>query len=602
MGRVGFAEARSEAEERYPFLKQFSEVQIAATQVENKGGFGEFVGPDDPTNPLPGAFTITVGESSAGLQGGVADTIIADMVHAAGELSPEFNALRDKLVSSFSKEEIALARKRYEEDFKGKFSGTTFETFENFLRVFWAEGMVQHLLLPENSEIEQIREANPKAGPILDEIEALFKSDAGGGGDTALKGGVAEDIGTAFMIKREGFVATAKAPDKGDLATNGFGNTRGVKVGDTVTEAEATETVKKQVKATIAYLPSIIDVPLNDNQQAALASLILNVGRKRFSTSKALKALNRGDLDTFRKEAFDKVIGFVKQFKGGPIVPGLVNRRKFEEDLFFKDIEGSPGGGGDTELVGANPFNFLKALKAVKVASGTKGLLKTNKFKVPAGTAASINDSTFGKRVPIEIIEGEVITRAVVIVEVQGKDGEFMFFGSNHGEAFDLADSEFKGARGNRFGFDIRTAVSGFETSTGRIVSRDQAGLIAKANNQSDPEGLEFNGTLAEEMMGLDTFDEIISNRPEGLKITKVENKFFQEFLDNPANRAELLEDVPSFKLKNGILTVAPKDIDRLVEWIDETIVRDGGPGSVPPRLRKMKFFNDLDKAVRGEK
>jgi hypothetical protein len=167
--------ARLEAEERFPFIKQFSQVQVAPSTVQNKGGLGEFVEPDSPDNPLPGQFTITIGEGSRGLQGGVADTVVADMVHAAAEFSPEFQSLKKKLVKSFSKSELELARRRYNDDFKGKFTGSNFSTFENFLESFWTEGMVQHLLLPENSEIGSIQKNNPKAVPILNDIEALFK-------------------------------------------------------------------------------------------------------------------------------------------------------------------------------------------------------------------------------------------------------------------------------------------------------------------------------------------------------------------------------------------------------------------------------------------
>lgn len=179
--QVGFNEddelsaARRNAEERFPFIKTFSDVQIAPSTVQNKGGMGEFVEPDDPSNPLPGKFTITIGEKSHTLQGGIADTIVADMVHAAGQFSPEFKSLKGKLIKSLSQKELSLARRRYKEDFKGKFTGANFATFDNFLRWFWVEGMVQHLLLPENSEIDSIREENPNAIPVLEEIEALFR-------------------------------------------------------------------------------------------------------------------------------------------------------------------------------------------------------------------------------------------------------------------------------------------------------------------------------------------------------------------------------------------------------------------------------------------
>lgn len=172
-----FSAARQNAERRFPFLKRFKDVKVSRAVAKNKGGMGEFEEPDSPNNPNPGSFTITIGENSANLQGGAADTIIADMVHAAGRFSPEFKALKKKLRASLSPAEVALARRRYENDFKGKFSGSTFATFENFMNDFWLEGTVQHLLLPENSEIGSFRQHNPKALPVLNEIEQLFKGE-----------------------------------------------------------------------------------------------------------------------------------------------------------------------------------------------------------------------------------------------------------------------------------------------------------------------------------------------------------------------------------------------------------------------------------------
>src|SRR3990167_4295623 len=86
------SKARSEAERRFPYIKRFRNVRISPSIVKNKGGMGEFVFPDDPTNPNPGEFTITIGDKSRDLRGGIADTIIADMVHAASIKDKDFRA------------------------------------------------------------------------------------------------------------------------------------------------------------------------------------------------------------------------------------------------------------------------------------------------------------------------------------------------------------------------------------------------------------------------------------------------------------------------------------------------------------------------------
>lgn len=85
---------------------------------------------------------------------------------------------------------------------------------------------------------------------------------------------------------------------------------------------------------------------LNNNQKAAITSLIYNVGYQAFSKkavmnenggkdsvhTNAYKALENFDLKTFAKEAFDPQIGFVRS--DGEIIKGLQNRRHEELELF----------------------------------------------------------------------------------------------------------------------------------------------------------------------------------------------------------------------------------------------------------------------------
>ena len=77
------------------------------------------------------------------------------------------------------------------------------------------------------------------------------------------------------------------------------------------------------------------------------------------------------------------------------------------------------------------------------------------------------------------------------------------------------------------------------------------------------------------------------------INLTEVENRFFGELLGNEANRADLLEVVPSLKIEDGRLSVAQQDIDRLWRFIEDTVISDG-KGSVPPRLKQEKFYDAL--------
>jgi len=81
------------------------------------------------------------------------------------------------------------------------------------------------------------------------------------------------------------------------------------------------------------------------------------------------------------------------------------------------------------------------------------------------------------------------------------------------------------------------------------------------------------------------------------LNLTQKETDFFDEFLDSPADRYALQEEVPSLVVENGVLTVSPVDVDALEDWIMDGIIADGAL-SVPPRLRKGDVFNRFARDV----
>ena len=157
-----------------------------------------------------------------------------------------------------------------------------------------------------------------------------------------------------FLKEREGTViengkhvayldekASSKNPhydhDAGGLWTVGYGHTGPeVKQGYSLSDEEAEQALQQDLKWVDAEYDRVVKADLNENQQAAVKSLIYNVGGPNFAKSKALKALNKGDMETFRKEAFDPDKGFTKATVGGKKQKdkGLVNRRGFEDKLF----------------------------------------------------------------------------------------------------------------------------------------------------------------------------------------------------------------------------------------------------------------------------
>ncbi|RIY36014.1 hypothetical protein CKF58_06385 [Psittacicella hinzii] len=72
----------------------------------------------------------------------------------------------------------------------------------------------------------------------------------------------------------------------------------------------------------------LILTPLGANQKAALYSFVYNVGLGNFKQSTLLKLINQNKLDLAAKE-FDRWV-----YAKGQKLPGLVNRRKAERELF----------------------------------------------------------------------------------------------------------------------------------------------------------------------------------------------------------------------------------------------------------------------------
>ena len=102
-----------------------------------------------------------------------------------------------------------------------------------------------------------------------------------------------------------------------------------VKSGDVVTKEKAEALLLDYVINKI--LPNIKALNLTDNQEAALCSLIYNIGWGAFSKSKCYKAIKTKDWATVFAN-WDWIKG------GGKVLNGLIKRREEERYLFFLDI------------------------------------------------------------------------------------------------------------------------------------------------------------------------------------------------------------------------------------------------------------------------
>ncbi|MEN6532161.1 MAG: lysozyme [Bryobacteraceae bacterium] len=114
--------------------------------------------------------------------------------------------------------------------------------------------------------------------------------------------------------------------------TIGYGRTRGVSEGMTISTAKADEFLREDVASTEAELRTMLPgVQFTQGQWDALVSLAYNVGASRLPTvaPRFWKSLYAGD----KSAAVVELCGINRA--GGKVLPGLTARRKAEAELFL---------------------------------------------------------------------------------------------------------------------------------------------------------------------------------------------------------------------------------------------------------------------------
>ena len=111
--------------------------------------------------------------------------------------------------------------------------------------------------------------------------------------------------------------------------TIGYGHTNNVRRDDVITQEEAEELLKRDLKVHEDNVKRLVKVALTQGQFDALVSFEYNVGYGNLANSTLLKLLNAGNYD-----------GASKQFKrwvyaGDKVLEGLVKRRIAETELFL---------------------------------------------------------------------------------------------------------------------------------------------------------------------------------------------------------------------------------------------------------------------------
>ena len=97
-----------------------------------------------------------------------------------------------------------------------------------------------------------------------------------------------------------------------------------------ITERQAAAMLMDELNKCARSVLRLVNVPLTDDQFAALASFVYNLGAGALQGSTLRRRLNEGDYD----EAADQFLRWV--MAGGRVLKGLQRRRAAERDLFCR--------------------------------------------------------------------------------------------------------------------------------------------------------------------------------------------------------------------------------------------------------------------------
>ena len=110
--------------------------------------------------------------------------------------------------------------------------------------------------------------------------------------------------------------------------TIGYGSTKDVKEGDTITQKEAEELLIKDVEVFEKAVNDAVERSLVQCQFDALVSWTFNLGVSSLNSSTMLKKLNN--------QEYDEVVPQMKRWNkaGGKVLQGLIRRREAEALLY----------------------------------------------------------------------------------------------------------------------------------------------------------------------------------------------------------------------------------------------------------------------------
>jgi len=118
--------------------------------------------------------------------------------------------------------------------------------------------------------------------------------------------------------------------DEAGVPTIGYGHTKGVRMGDRISEHWALELLKKDV-AEVEQQVKALEVARTVGQLEALVSFAFNLGITRLRDSDLLKLIRKGGSKNAIRQEFKRWV-----YAGGKKLRGLELRREWEAKRFFE--------------------------------------------------------------------------------------------------------------------------------------------------------------------------------------------------------------------------------------------------------------------------
>lgn len=133
-------------------------------------------------------------------------------------------------------------------------------------------------------------------------------------------------VAVALVAGAEG-LRTQAYKDPVGIPTICFGETRGVRIGDTATREQCRAMLDGRLVEVSGMIDRCLVTAVPDMSYAAFLSLAYNIGPGAFCASTLVKKANAGDV----AGACDEMLRWDKA--GGVALPGLTKRREIESDL-----------------------------------------------------------------------------------------------------------------------------------------------------------------------------------------------------------------------------------------------------------------------------